>query len=73
MSKLLIRPGRNDHRVVEDLLVAGGGIRRLRPVINRLVLDAPVASSRPSSSSTRPSISRGSTTGRSSCPRTGGR
>ena len=47
MSELLIRPGRNDHRVVEDLLVAGGGIRRLRPVINRLVLDAPVASSRP--------------------------
>lgn len=47
MSELIIRPGRNDHRVVENLLVAGGGVRALRPAISRLVLDAPLAAGRP--------------------------
>ena len=47
-AELLIRPGRNDHLVVADLIAPGGG-RSLgaRPLISRLVLDAPVAVARP--------------------------
>jgi hypothetical protein len=43
LSELIIRPGHNDHRLVDDLLVPGAGVRALRPVIGRLVLDAPLA------------------------------
>lgn len=46
MSELIIRPGHNDHRVVDDLLVPGVGVRALRPVIGRLALDAPLAAAR---------------------------
>lgn len=48
MSELIIRPGRNDNRVVADLLAASAGVRSLRPVLHRLVLDATVAADRPS-------------------------
>lgn len=48
MSELIIRPGHNDHKVVKDLLLAAGtGIRPIRPVISRLVVDAPLAASQP--------------------------
>lgn len=48
-AELLIRPGRNDHRMVEDLVAPGASGRGLgvRPPIGRLVLDAPVVASRP--------------------------
>lgn len=46
-SELLIRPGHNDHVLVEDLLAPRGG-RALggRPPLSRIVLDAPLAASR---------------------------
>lgn len=43
MSELFIRPAHNDHRLLESLLSTSGGARRLRPPLNRLVLDAPIA------------------------------
>lgn len=48
-GELLIRPARNDHEVVSDLLAPGGTgimVGRQRPVISRLVVDAPVAARR---------------------------
>ena len=47
-AELLIRPGRNDHLVVADLIAPGTLDRFLgfRPSISRLVLDAPVAVAR---------------------------
>lgn len=50
MPELLIRPGANDHEVIRDLLAPGAGTVLLpgaRPLIDRLVLDAHVAKSRP--------------------------
>src|ERR1700694_1087378 len=49
-SQLLIRPGPNDHRVVENLLAPGGSgiFKTRRPLIGQLVADATVASYRPS-------------------------
>jgi hypothetical protein len=50
LSELLIRPGPNDHKVIQDLLAPGGAavfLPRARPLIDRLVLDAQVASARP--------------------------
>lgn len=47
MSQLLIRPGHNDHRLVESVLAPGGVVKNLRPVIGQLVLDAPLAASQP--------------------------
>jgi hypothetical protein len=50
MPELLIRPGINDHEVIQDLLAPGGAsafLRGARPLIDRLVIDAHVASSRP--------------------------
>lgn len=48
-SELLIRPGRNDHNVVADLIAPGVSGRALgaRSPIGRLVLDATVAAARP--------------------------
>lgn len=48
-AELLIRPGRQDHLVVADLIAPGGAGRSFgaRPPISRLVLDAPLAVSRP--------------------------
>ncbi len=48
-ADLLIRPGRNDHLVVADLVAPGGAGRALgtRSPISRLVLDAPLAVARP--------------------------
>lgn len=47
--ELLIRPGREDHLVVADLIAPGGAGRSFgaRPPVSRLVLDAPLAVSRP--------------------------
>lgn len=49
MSELLIRPGLSDHRVVADLLAPGATtpLRRARPLISRLVVDAHIAGQRP--------------------------
>jgi hypothetical protein len=49
MSQLYIRPALNDHEVVAELLAPSPvpTIRRLRPPIARLVLDAPIAPQRP--------------------------
>jgi hypothetical protein len=50
MPELLIRPGINDHEVIQDLLAPGGAAVFLpgtRPLIDRLVVDAHVALSRP--------------------------
>jgi hypothetical protein len=50
LSELLIRPGPNDHKVIQDLLAPGGAavfLPRARPLIDRLVLDAQVALARP--------------------------
>lgn len=50
MSELLIRPGPNDHKVIQDLLAPGGAsvfLPRARPLVDRLVLDAHVARARP--------------------------
>jgi hypothetical protein len=50
VSELLIRPGPNDHEVVQDLLAPGGAAAfspRARPLIDRIVLDAHVAKARP--------------------------
>jgi len=47
MSELVIRPAHNDHRLIESLLSSSSGIRQMRPLINRLVLDAPVAAKQP--------------------------
>lgn len=50
MPELLIRPGANDYEVIRDLLTPGAGAVLLpgaRPLIDRLVLDAHVAKSRP--------------------------
>lgn len=48
-AELLIRPGHQDHLVVADLIAPGGAGRSFgaRPPISRLVLDAPLAVSRP--------------------------
>lgn len=49
MSELLIRPGPNDHEVIQDLLAPGGAavfLPRTRPLIDRLVVDAHVADAR---------------------------
>jgi len=48
-AELLIRPGRQDHLVVADLIAPGGAGRSFgaRPPISRLVLDAPLAVARP--------------------------
>jgi hypothetical protein len=49
-GELLIRPALNDHEVVSDLLAPGGTgimVGRQRPLISRLVVDAPVAARRP--------------------------
>lgn len=50
MPELLIRPGINDHEVIQDLLAPGGAsvfLPGARPLIDRLVIDAHVAASRP--------------------------
>jgi hypothetical protein len=47
MSELLIRPSHNDHRLIESLLTTSSEVRQLRPVINRLVVDAQVAVKQP--------------------------
>ncbi|MGD1056734.1 MAG: hypothetical protein ABR992_04895 [Solirubrobacteraceae bacterium] len=50
MPELLIRPGINDHGVIQDLLAPGGAavfLPRSRPIIDRLVIDAHVAALRP--------------------------
>lgn len=50
MPELLIRPGINDHEVIQDLLAPGGAAVFLpgaRPLIDRLVIDAHVAVRRP--------------------------
>jgi hypothetical protein len=50
MPELLIRPGINDHGVIQDLLAPGGAAVFLpgsRPIIDRLVIDAHVAALRP--------------------------
>jgi hypothetical protein len=50
LSELLIRPGPNDHEVIQDLLAPGGVavfLPRARPLMDRLVLDAHVAKARP--------------------------
>jgi hypothetical protein len=48
-AELLIRPGRNDHLVLQDLLAPGGAAVLLpnRPLVSRLVLDAHLARRRP--------------------------
>jgi hypothetical protein len=48
-AELLVRPGRQDHLVVADLVAPGGAGRSFgaRPPISRLVLDAPLAVARP--------------------------
>jgi hypothetical protein len=49
-GELLIRAGLNDHEVIADLLAPGGAavmVGKARPVMNRLVLEAPVAAKRP--------------------------
>jgi hypothetical protein len=48
-SQLLIRPGPNDHRVIEDLLAPGGSgiFRGVRPVVDQLVVDATAVVYRP--------------------------
>jgi len=48
-TQLSIRPGLNDHRVVESLLAPGGSgiFKSRRPVIGQLVADATVAAARP--------------------------
>jgi hypothetical protein len=49
-AELLIRPGRNDHLVLQDLLAPGGAAVLLpsnRPLVSRLVLDAHLALRRP--------------------------
>jgi hypothetical protein len=49
MPELVIRPGINDHEVIQDLLAPGGAsvfLPGARPLIDRLVIDAHVASSR---------------------------
>jgi hypothetical protein len=48
-GELLIRPSQNDHEVIADLLAPGGStimVGKQRPVINRLVVDAPIAAKR---------------------------
>lgn len=50
MPELLIRPSRNDHKVVADLLAPGGAaivLPNSRALIDRLVLDAPMAALHP--------------------------
>ena len=50
MAELLIRPGINDHEVIQDLLAPGGAAILLpnsRSLIDRLVVDAHVAVARP--------------------------
>lgn len=50
MPELLIRPGNNDHEVIQDLLAPGGAavfLPRARPLVDRLVIDAHVAAARP--------------------------
>ncbi len=49
MSQLYIRPALNDHEMIAELLAPSPlpTIRRLRPPVARLVLDAPIASRRP--------------------------
>lgn len=49
-GELLIRPALNDHEVVADLLAPGGTaimIGKHRPIVSRLVVDAPVVAKRP--------------------------
>ena len=49
-NELLVRPGLNDHEVVSDLLAPGGTgimVGRHRPLVSRLVVDAPVVARRP--------------------------
>lgn len=49
-GELLIRPSQNDHEVIADLLAPGSSpimVGRQRPLINRLVVDAPIAAKRP--------------------------
>lgn len=46
---LLVRPALNDHEVVADLLAPGGTaimIGKQRPIVSRLVVDAPIAARR---------------------------
>lgn len=50
LSELIIRPGPNDHVVIQDLLAPGGAaafLPQTRPLIDRLVIDAHVAKARP--------------------------
>lgn len=48
VSELLIRPGLNDHEIVQDLLAPGVlPMRQARPPISRLVVDATSVSKRP--------------------------
>src|ERR1700689_341678 len=50
MPERLIRPGINDHGVIQDLLAPGGAAVFLpgsRPIVDRLVNEAHVAASRP--------------------------
>jgi hypothetical protein len=48
-GELFIRPALNDHEVVADLLAPGAAIMvgKQRPIVGRLVADAPVAARRP--------------------------
>lgn len=49
-GELLIRPALNDHEVVSNLLAPGGTgimVGRQRPLVSRLVVDAPIAARRP--------------------------
>lgn len=48
-GELLIRPALNDHEVLSDLLAPGGSavvLGRHRPIVSRLVVDAPIAARR---------------------------
>jgi hypothetical protein len=49
-GELLIRPSQNDHEVIADLLAPGGAtimVGKQRPLVHRLVIDAPIAAKRP--------------------------
>jgi hypothetical protein len=47
VSELILRPGRNDHLVLDNLLTDAHGVRRLRPLVAGMVLDAQVACAQP--------------------------
>ena len=50
MAELLVRPGLNDHKVIQDLLSPGGSAVLLpgsRPLADRIVVEAHIAGARP--------------------------